>query len=70
MENRKTILFLGSLFLGTLIIGMLYVDLIQKNIEGNQNKKCSDGSPGPVCSDGTNLDDTPDIPDTTDPPPN
>lgn len=34
MENRKTILFLGSLFLGTLIIGMLYVDLIQKNVEG------------------------------------
>ena len=49
MENRKTILFLGSLFLGSLIIGMLYVDLIQRNVEG----VCV-----PECPQGTTIDET------------
>jgi len=64
MENRKTILFLGSLFLAVIVVGMLYVDLIQKNIEGVENKKCPDGSEGPDCPNVTNPE-TPDIPDTT-----
>jgi len=34
MENRKTIIFLGSLFLAIIVFGMLYVSFFQQNIEG------------------------------------
>jgi len=34
MDNRKTIIFLGSLFLALLIITMLFVNLARRNFEG------------------------------------